>query len=80
MVSLKDGMFNNANVLYKTKFVDGVSTVTRYEQFQNRKNAGALKKTHEVPKREKRQSAETATILNDLSSVLAAASVPPACI
>ncbi|XP_054664845.1 structural maintenance of chromosomes protein 2 [Grus americana] len=80
VVSLKDGMFNNANVLYKTKFVDGVSTVTRYEQFQNRKNAGALKKTHEVPKREKRQSAETATILNDLSSVLAAASVPPACI
>ncbi|KGL72685.1 Structural maintenance of chromosomes protein 2, partial [Tinamus guttatus] len=30
VVSLKDGMFNNANVLYKTKFVDGVSTVTRY--------------------------------------------------
>ena len=25
-------MFNNANVLYKTKFVDGVSTVTRYVQ------------------------------------------------
>ena len=32
VVSLKDGMFNNANVLYKTKFVDGVSTVTRYVQ------------------------------------------------
>ncbi|XP_019642179.1 PREDICTED: structural maintenance of chromosomes protein 2-like [Branchiostoma belcheri] len=32
VVSLKDGMFNNANVLYKTKFVDGVSTVTRYAQ------------------------------------------------
>lgn len=30
VVSLKDGMFNNANVLFKTKFVDGVSTVTRY--------------------------------------------------
>lgn len=29
VVSLKDGMFNNANVLFKTKFVDGVSTVTR---------------------------------------------------
>lgn len=25
-------MFNNANVLFKTKFVDGVSTVTRYVQ------------------------------------------------
>lgn len=32
VVSLKDGMFNNANVLFKTKFVDGVSTVTRYAQ------------------------------------------------
>ncbi|NXP08052.1 SMC2 protein, partial [Thinocorus orbignyianus] len=32
VVSLKDGMFNNANVLYKTKFQDGVSTVARYEQ------------------------------------------------
>ena len=29
VVSLKNGMFNNANVLFKTKFVDGVSTVTR---------------------------------------------------
>lgn len=29
VVSLKDGMFNNANVLYKTKFVDGLSTVMR---------------------------------------------------
>ncbi|XP_033028941.1 structural maintenance of chromosomes protein 2 [Lacerta agilis] len=32
VVSLKDGMFNNANVLYKTKFVDGISTVARYTQ------------------------------------------------
>merc|ERR1711939_828168 len=29
VVSLKEGMFNNANVVYRTKFVDGVSTVTR---------------------------------------------------
>lgn len=29
-------MFNNANVLFKTKFVDGVSTVTRYAQTQSR--------------------------------------------
>nr|XP_056704036.1 structural maintenance of chromosomes protein 2 [Euleptes europaea] len=35
VVSLKDGMFNNANVLYKTKFVDGVSTVARFAQSQN---------------------------------------------
>uniref|UniRef100_A0ACB8ET47 Structural maintenance of chromosomes protein 2 n=1 Tax=Sphaerodactylus townsendi TaxID=933632 RepID=A0ACB8ET47_9SAUR len=35
VVSLKDGMFNNANVLYRTKFVDGVSTVARFAQVQN---------------------------------------------
>ncbi|XP_050423680.1 structural maintenance of chromosomes protein 2-like [Adelges cooleyi] len=29
VVSLKDGMFSNANVLFRTKFVDGSSTVTR---------------------------------------------------
>ena len=34
VVSLKDGMFNNANVLFKTKFVDGISTVARYAQRQ----------------------------------------------
>jgi structural maintenance of chromosome 2 len=32
LVSLKDGMFNNANVLFRTKFVDGVSQVDRREQ------------------------------------------------
>jgi len=30
IVSLKDNMFNNANVLFRTKFVDGVSTVERF--------------------------------------------------
>lgn len=29
VVSLKEGMFSNANVIFRTKFVDGVSTVTR---------------------------------------------------
>jgi len=29
VVSLKDGMFKNANVLFRTSFVDGVSVVTR---------------------------------------------------
>jgi len=29
VVSLKEGMFNNANVIFRTKFVDGNSTVTR---------------------------------------------------
>lgn len=31
VVSLKDGMFNNANVLFRTKFVDGMSCVSRTE-------------------------------------------------
>ena len=30
VVSLKDGMFNNANVLYRTQFTNGVSSVTRH--------------------------------------------------
>jgi len=29
VVSLKEGMFSNANVIFRTKFVDGVSTVSR---------------------------------------------------
>jgi len=37
VVSLKDGMFNNANVLFRTKFVDGMSTVSRTVQAQNQR-------------------------------------------
>ena len=37
VVSLKDGMFNDANVLFRTKFVDGMSTVGRTTQVQNKK-------------------------------------------
>jgi len=29
VVSLKEGFFNNANVIFRTKFVEGVSVVTR---------------------------------------------------
>ncbi|NXA24941.1 SMC2 protein, partial [Ibidorhyncha struthersii] len=47
VVSLKDGMFNNANVLYKTRFVDGVSTVARYDQFKSR-NTSTYKKSQKV--------------------------------
>ena len=35
MVSLKEGMFNNANVVFRTKFVDGLSTVKRTLNDQN---------------------------------------------
>ena len=34
IVSLKDDMFRNANVLFKTKFVEGKSTVARYTRGQ----------------------------------------------
>ncbi|TKY68122.1 Structural maintenance of chromosomes protein 2-1 [Spatholobus suberectus] len=37
VVSLKEGMFNNANVLFRTKFVDGVSTVQRTVAAKQRK-------------------------------------------
>ena len=29
VVSLKEGMFNNANVIFRTKFIDGISAVGR---------------------------------------------------
>lgn len=55
MVSLKDGMFNNANVLYKTKFVDGVSTVARYTQAQNGNIGGVQQRPDKLKTKEKRQ-------------------------
>jgi hypothetical protein len=39
IVSLKDGMFNNANVLFRTRFVDGMSAVQR--TVNNRRWGGA---------------------------------------
>jgi structural maintenance of chromosome 2 len=35
VVSLKEGMFNHANVLFRTRFIDGTSTVTRYAIREN---------------------------------------------
>ena len=45
------GMFNNANVLFKTKFVDGVSTVTRYTQNQAMRGSS----TSDDPRQKKKQ-------------------------
>ncbi|XP_023608995.1 structural maintenance of chromosomes protein 2 [Myotis lucifugus] len=50
VVSLKEGMFNNANVLFKTKFVDGVSTVARFTQCQNGKVPKETKAKAKGPK------------------------------
>ena len=55
VVSLKDGMFNNANVLFRTKFVDGVSTVARYAQCTAGRSAVpavGLNKTKQVARKE----------------------------
>jgi len=57
VVSLKDGMFNNANVLFKTKFVDGVSTVTRYVQHQNRSDDGKENGAQGANAKNKKQAA-----------------------
>lgn len=43
VVSHKDGFFNNANIIYRTKFVDGVSAVTRtVVQHSDRVASGAV--------------------------------------
>jgi len=42
VVSLKEGMFNNANVIFRTKFVDGVSTVSRTIGAGASRSRGAL--------------------------------------
>ncbi|KAH0628379.1 hypothetical protein JD844_009458 [Phrynosoma platyrhinos] len=55
VVSLKDGMFNNANVLYKTKFVDGVSTVARYTQAQTGNSGAAQHRPDKTKTKEKTQ-------------------------
>ncbi|CAH2293639.1 structural maintenance of chromosomes 2 [Pelobates cultripes] len=54
VVSLKDGMFNNANVLFKTKFVDGVSTVARFTQNQNGSSSASQQRTEKSKAKEKK--------------------------
>ncbi|NWR74672.1 SMC2 protein, partial [Centropus unirufus] len=44
VVSLKDGMFSNANVLFRTKFLNGVSTVARHSQHQSEDTTASLDK------------------------------------
>ncbi|KAG0191422.1 Structural maintenance of chromosomes protein 2 [Apophysomyces sp. BC1034] len=45
VVSLKDGMFNNANVLYKTRFKDGTSVVERTTRSDKRNAEGSVSDT-----------------------------------
>jgi len=46
VVSLKEGMFNNANVLFRTRFVDGVSTVERNALRESKDDKKKKKKYH----------------------------------
>lgn len=45
VVSLKEGMFGNANVIFRTKFVDGVSTISRSENTPDANDGGEETKT-----------------------------------
>jgi len=42
LISPQEGMFNNANVIFRTKFVDGVSTVSRTLGSKGSSRRGAL--------------------------------------
>uniref|UniRef100_A0A3Q3BJP5 Structural maintenance of chromosomes protein n=1 Tax=Kryptolebias marmoratus TaxID=37003 RepID=A0A3Q3BJP5_KRYMA len=54
VVSLKDGMFTNANVLFKTKFVDGMSTVSRTALSQS--DANLPQKGHDKARHKDKRS------------------------
>ena len=51
LVSLKDGMYNNANVLFRTKFLDGVSQVERREQHRDKDTPAKRKRLSLLPSR-----------------------------
>ena len=59
VVSLKDGMFNNANVLFKTHLVDGKSTVTRFVNPKIAATAGVEKRPGEKKQKTKGAAAST---------------------
>jgi structural maintenance of chromosome 2 len=59
VVSLKEGMFNNANVVYRTKFVDGVSTVARTMGIGSSVRARALLADSQVENEEEPQAQES---------------------
>ena len=50
IISLKEEMFNNANVLFKTAFVDGVSKVDR---FQIKSKENEIKEKRKAKKNDK---------------------------
>jgi structural maintenance of chromosome 2 len=64
VVSLKEGMFNNANVIFRTKFVDGVSAVTR-TAVSGRAKASAIENDDENEPVRKKGKDKSKAISND---------------
>jgi len=62
VVSLKEGMFSNANVIFRTKFVDGVSTVSRTLGTGASSKARALSEVHENRRKESNRGKQTSVV------------------
>lgn len=60
VVSLKEGMFNNANVLFRAKFVNGVSFVERIAE-RSKKPAQGKTISAATPRPQNREAPETAS-------------------
>ncbi|EER05366.1 structural maintenance of chromosome, putative [Perkinsus marinus ATCC 50983] len=58
IVSLKDGMFNNANVLFRTRFVDGTSAVSRTELKNNGSSSTSSSPAGQNARGKKRRAAD----------------------
>lgn len=58
VVSLKEGMFTNANVLFRTRFRDGVSSVERHSLAEQAAAAAAAADTHGRRKRKNIDAAD----------------------
>ncbi|KAF9937026.1 Structural maintenance of chromosomes protein 2 [Modicella reniformis] len=67
VVSLKEGMFNNANVLFRARFRDGISIVNRNAQNQNR-NAKSGSSSGRRGESEKENNAPTGNMASSSSS------------
>jgi structural maintenance of chromosome 2 len=57
IVSLKEGMFNHANVLFRTRFIDGTSTVARYAIRDSDDRVAVPEKDGEPAKKKARRAA-----------------------
>lgn len=70
VVSLKEGMFNNANVIFRTRFVDGVSTVSRtVVSGKNRPQAISKENEEEEEEAPKRKRAPKAIAAESTTAV-----------